>query len=119
MDTPSATTPPTIPELPPLTPGWEVLVLVCKACRKRSSGPKSPKPKELAAALRQAGKEQKVKTRAVLTSCMGLCPRDATAVTTVPRHGDPQSLAWPAKASADRAAQLLAAATGGAARPRG
>jgi len=70
----------------------DALVLVCKACGKRSSGPaKSGKPKKIAAAFKDAGKAARLKTRVVLTSCMGLCPKNATAVVvTGNRHGTAQ-----------------------------
>lgn len=66
----------------------DALVLVCKACGKRSSGPaKQGKPKKLADEFKIAGKAARLKTRVVLTSCMGLCPKNATAVAVV-RGGD-------------------------------
>jgi predicted metal-binding protein len=62
----------------------DVLVLVCKDCRKRSSGPET-KTKKLAAGLRSLAKDSKLKARVVTTSCLGLCPKKATAVALVPR----------------------------------
>ena len=64
--------------------GCDVLVLVCKDCRKRSSGPEL-KTKQLAGGLRSLAKDSGRKARVVTTSCLGLCPRKATAVALVPR----------------------------------
>lgn len=59
----------------------DALVLVCKACGKRSSGPaKAGKPKKIAEEFKLASKAARLKTRVVLTSCIGLCPKNATAV---------------------------------------
>ncbi|MES2187064.1 MAG: hypothetical protein V4505_21130 [Pseudomonadota bacterium] len=64
--------------------GSDVLVLVCKDCRKRSSGPEL-KTRKLAVGLRSLAKDSKLKARVVTTSCLGLCPKKATAVVLVPR----------------------------------
>ncbi|MCZ2495876.1 hypothetical protein GN316_03815 [Xylophilus sp. Kf1] len=59
----------------------DALVMVCKACGKRSSGPaKNGKPKEVAGEFKGAGKAARLKMRVVMTSCIGLCPKNATAV---------------------------------------
>lgn len=65
------------------TPRWETVYLVCKACGKRGSGPKDSKPKAIAAALRRREKGQRPRPRVVFSSCLGLCPKSATAVARV------------------------------------
>jgi predicted metal-binding protein len=76
-----------------MRPSWQALVLVCKSCRKRSSGPKDVKPKALALELRRAAKAARVTTRVALTTCMGLCPKGATTVAVVRRDGTTDVLA--------------------------
>ena len=65
---------------PPERPSWGVVYLVCKACGKRSDAPKRLKPKALAGLVRRASKGDKPRPRVLLTSCLGLCPKAATAV---------------------------------------
>ena len=61
-------------------PRWEAVLLVCKSCGKRSSGPKKLKPKKLAGLVRRASKQSNTRTRVLMTTCMGLCPKAAIAV---------------------------------------
>lgn len=61
----------------------DLLILVCRQCRKRRDGPKHLKAKDLASTFRVATKSRRLKARTLLTSCQGLCPKDATAVVTV------------------------------------
>jgi len=65
----------------------DALVLVCKACGKRDSGPRDLKPKKLAAEFKSAAKGVRLKTRVVMTSCLGLCPKRAIAVGVVSGDG--------------------------------
>jgi predicted metal-binding protein len=76
-----------------IEPSWDALLLVCKTCRKRSNGPEDVKAKDLALQLRKSMKSRGVKTRVVLTSCQGLCPKGATSVTAVRRAGGAQMFA--------------------------
>jgi len=62
---------------------FETVLLVCKSCGKRSNGPKKLKPKEVAGLVRRASKRGDVRARVVLTTCLGLCPKTATAVARV------------------------------------
>lgn len=72
----------------------DALVMVCKACGKRSSGPsKAGKPKKIAGEFKEKGKSARLKTRVVLTSCMGLCPKNATAVVVARGNAGPASFA--------------------------
>ena len=66
-----------------LTFRLDALVLVCKACGKRDSGPRGAKPKQVAQQLKRSAKDARLKTRVVMTSCLGLCPKRATAVVAV------------------------------------
>ena len=81
------------------------MVLVCKACGKRSSGPaKDGKPKKVAEAVKASARSARLKTRIVLTGCLGLCPKKATAVVVVGREGSPRQYAVESR---DQAAALL------------
>ena len=80
--------------------------MVCKACGKRSSGPQEAKPKKLAKAIKGAAKAQQRKTRVVMTSCIGLCPKRATAVVVTGHGGPPMQFAVE---FLDQAADLLPA----------
>ena len=71
----------------------DAMVLVCKACGKRSSGPRHTKPKQLAQAFKQDGKAHRQKVRVLLTSCMGLCPKKAAAVAVLGADGSPHQFA--------------------------
>lgn len=78
----------------PLTFRLDALALVCKACGKRSSGPRDDaSPKKVAKALMQAAKDQRRKVRVVLTGCLGLCPKRATAVVVAGKEGSPAQFA--------------------------
>jgi hypothetical protein len=66
---------------------WNELILVCKDCRKRSRGPDA-KAKEIAAAIKKQVGATRPRPRVVLSSCLGLCPKKATAVV-VSRAGQP------------------------------
>jgi predicted metal-binding protein len=71
-----------------LRPGWKSVVLVCKACEKRSKGPKKLSAKELAKALGRACRDAKVpRSRVVLTTCMGACPKKAFTVAAAAPSG--------------------------------
>ena len=64
-----------------LRAGWKRVVLVCKACQKRRGAPQRLTAAKLARALRRAGRQTSaVRTRVVLTSCMGACPKKAITV---------------------------------------
>ncbi len=71
-----------------LRAGWKSVVLVCRACEKRSKGPKRLAAKGLAKELRRACRDAHVsRPRVVLTSCLGACPRKAITVATVGASG--------------------------------
>jgi hypothetical protein len=62
------------------SPVLQSLLLVCKDCKKRSSGPGKLKPKAVSSEIRRATKDQRPKPRVVLTTCLGICPKDAMAI---------------------------------------
>lgn len=68
---------------------WQAVLLVCKDCVDRGSGPKkSGAAKALMPALRQATRRGPVRTRVFPTGCLGLCPKRATAVARL-GQGEP------------------------------
>ena len=64
-------------------PSWPSLVAVCRACRKRSKGPKTLKAKAVAAEVHRALRQSRPRPRVVLTGCLGLCPKAAISVARV------------------------------------
>jgi len=64
-------------------PRFDAVLLVCKRCGKRSDGPKKLKPREVANLVRRATRRDVVRSRVVMTSCLGLCPKAAIAVARV------------------------------------
>ena len=77
-----------------LRPGWGSLILVCKSCAKRTNGPKKASPRALAKGLRRAALAAGiVRPRAVLTSCLGACPKKAFTVAVGSNGADWQVVA--------------------------
>ena len=62
---------------------WDGVVLVCRQCRQRGSGPKKLKNKDVTRALRRELKGGAARPRVVLTECLGLCPKRATTIARV------------------------------------
>ena len=81
--------------------------LVCKACGKRSSGPKKLKPKEVAGLVRRASKSGAVRARVVMTTCLGLCPKKATALARVASGTPTRIVAITSGKEVDRAVAML------------
>lgn len=73
---------------PLVTVSWDAAVLVCKDCSKRSKAVKGLKAKDLVATIRKNTRAGKPRTRALVTGCLGLCPKRAMAVafTGAGRH---------------------------------
>ncbi|CAN5146602.1 hypothetical protein BH09PSE6_BH09PSE6_07990 [soil metagenome] len=65
------------------TPSWDTVYLVCKSCGKRGGGPKKHGPKAIALAVRRQFKDDRPRPRIAFTGCLGLCPKQATAVARV------------------------------------
>ena len=79
----------------PLRPGWKSVVLVCKACEKRSKGPKKIGAREVAKQLGRACRDAKVpRVRVVLTTCMGVCPKKAFTVAAASSSGGVTTIAF-------------------------
>ncbi len=91
-----------------LRPGWKQIVMVCKACEKRSKGPKKFGAKKVARALlpalRQAGQPR---THIVPTGCLRLCPKQAVAVAACAPGGGLHVIAWRKGADAGAAMRVL------------
>ncbi len=68
-------------------PSWSSVVLVCKECQKRGSGPKRLKAKALVQEARSACKAERPRPRIVVSGCLGLCPKRAIAVARVGPEG--------------------------------
>lgn len=69
--------------------GWAAVVLVCRDCRKRGSGPDGIKLKTALTEARRAARQTGLRSRVVATSCLGLCPKRALAVAWAGVHGAP------------------------------
>ena len=78
-----------------LRPGWKSVVLVCKACEKRSKGPKKVTAREVARQLGRACRDAKVpRARVVLTTCMSACPKKAFTVAAAAADGRIETIAF-------------------------
>lgn len=96
-------------------PSWDAALLVCNACRKRSSGPRGFKAKAVVQEARRALRDVKPRPRIVLTTCLGLCPKGALAVAFVGGASGTQICAIESMAQVEATVPLLA----GGARDRG
>ncbi len=87
---------PDTPDAPaPLRPGWKSVVLVCKACEKRSKGPKKIGARAVARQLGRACRDAKVpRVRVVLTTCMSACPKKAFTVAAASSSGAITTIAF-------------------------
>jgi predicted metal-binding protein len=59
---------------------FDALLLVCGRCAGRSSGPSKRKAKKLPGEFKKALGHERPRFRIVESSCLGLCPKKATAV---------------------------------------
>ena len=70
-------------------------MLVCKACEKRSKGPKKIAAREVAKQLGRACRDAKVpRVRVVLTTCMSACPKKAFTVAAAASSGAITTIAF-------------------------
>ena len=70
-------------------------MLVCKACEKRSKGPKKIAAREVAKQLGRACRDAKVpRVRVVLTTCMSACPKKAFTVAAASSSGAITTIAF-------------------------
>ncbi|MBU1357762.1 MAG: hypothetical protein KKC79_20535 [Gammaproteobacteria bacterium] len=67
-------------------PKFGGVVLVCKECQKRSSGPSKLKAKALGREFKRESIALETRLRVVQCSCLGLCPKKA--ITVVGMVGD-------------------------------
>lgn len=70
-------------EVDALRVSWDSVLLVCRQCAKRSSGPADLKTKSVVKALRSGAKASKPMPRVVQTSCLGPCPKRAMTVASI------------------------------------
>lgn len=80
-------------------PAWQAVVLVCNTCKKRKNGSKKLSGGALLRAIKHGLRSSAPKPRVVATSCLGLCPKGATAVALVASNGAPQITAIRERAS--------------------
>jgi predicted metal-binding protein len=64
-------------------PSWGSLLLICKDCRRRKNGQEHLKASTLAKDIKHQVKETLPGARIVLSTCLKLCPKSATAVAYV------------------------------------
>lgn len=74
-------------------PRWDTVVLVCRACRKRGDGPTGMPAKGVIQGVRRALDDLRPRPRIVQTSCLGLCPKGATAIAAAGRGAPPMIIA--------------------------
>ena len=98
-------------------PKWGAVVLICKACGKRSSGPRDLKAKALTAVARKGASRPGVRTRVLTTGCLGLCPKRATAVAFAGNGLATRIVAVRSTAELEEALVLVAGGTDAAASP--
>ena len=82
-----ASTESTTPAAPFVKPKFGGLLLVCGDCQERSSGPTKHSAKEWRSELKKALGNQPPRWRVVQCSCLGLCPRKATAIAAATTGG--------------------------------
>jgi hypothetical protein len=59
------------------------VVLVCRHCERRSSGPTKLRAKEVRKQLKHELGHARFKSRVLETSCLGLCPKKALAMAAI------------------------------------
>lgn len=75
------------PASPFVAPRFDALLLVCGRCAERGSGPPRRKAKKLPGEFRRALGAERPRFRIVESSCLGLCPKKATAVAAATGDG--------------------------------
>ncbi|MGJ7485349.1 hypothetical protein ACSFA2_08825 [Variovorax sp. LT2P21] len=75
------------PASPFVAPKFDALLLVCSRCAERSSGPSKRKAKKLPGEFKKALGGERPRVRIVESSCLGLCPKKATAVAAAMGDG--------------------------------
>ncbi len=88
--------------------GWKSVVLVCKACEKRSKGPKKLTARQVAKDLGRACRDAALpRPRVLLTTCMGACPKKAITVVAAAPVGGIKMIAFERGDDAAAAVGLL------------
>jgi len=66
---------------------FDALLMICSRCAERSSGPSRRKAKKLPGEFKKALGPERPRFRIVESSCLGLCPKKATAVAAATGDG--------------------------------
>lgn len=108
-DAPSSTGIPATAEAPSpfVKAKFDALLLVCGRCAARSSGPSKGKAKKLPGEFKKALGAERPRFRIVETSCLGLCPKKATAVASATGDGPLQLAAIGGKSDIQAMADRL------------
>jgi len=80
---------------------FHTVVLVCRECERRSSGPGGFKSKAVRKTLKQAARGARGEVRVVASSCLGPCPKKAMTVATVSSNAPVAMFALREAAEAD------------------
>lgn len=104
---PAPLAPPSALALPFARPKFDALLLVCGRCADRSNGPSKRKAKKVPGAFKKALGSGRPRVRVVESSCLGLCPRKATAVAVATGEGPLQVAAVDGKSDARVVAEGL------------
>lgn len=92
---------------PFVKPKFDALLMVCSRCAERSSGPSKRKAKKLPGDFKKALGTERPRFRIVETSCLGLCPKNATAVAAATGDGPLQLAAVGGKSDIQAVADRL------------
>ena len=91
-----------------LKPGFATVLLLCRACGKRSDGPPQKEAKDASKRLRQAAREAgHPRPRVVMTSCLGGCPKKAFTLAATGVGGAVSMVAFRRDDDADAAVAAL------------
>ena len=104
--------PPAADAEPFVKPKFGGLLTVCGDCQRRSSGPTRHTAKELRSELRKAVGHAPVRWRVVECSCLGLCPKKATAVAACANGAPPLLAAVRKRRDVEAVAQRMRDSTG-------
>ena len=86
---------------------FDALLMVCSRCAERSSGPSKRKATKLPGDFKKALGAERPRFRIVESSCLGLCPKKATAVAAATGDGPLQLAAVGGKSDIQAVADRL------------
>ena len=86
---------------------FDALLMVCSRCAERSSGPSKRKATKLPGDFKKALGAERPRFRIVESSCLGLCPKKATAVAAATGDGPLQLAAVGGKSDIQAMADRL------------